>query len=310
MIGIREIATYIPSSGRDNFKLARQFGKNDEFVTNRLGGHVLPLMEEGMETSDLAVNALSNLLKKTGLNKNEIDCIVICTQNPDGNGLPHTSAIVQEKAGLSEKVAAFDISLGCSGFVYGLNVVKGFMNAADLKTGVLITADPYSKIIDDQDVNTVMLFGDAATATLLTKHNPKFLFGQSLYATYGKGRNDLKNIDGTLYMNGRNVFNFVATKGVQQITELLKKGKLSKEEIDCYVLHQGSRYIVETVAGKLDILEKTIVSMKNTGNTVSSSIPLILEKIFEDKNMNRVLISGFGVGFSIGTMIINRMERT
>lgn len=308
MIGIEEIATYIPSSGRDNFALARQFGKTEDFVKNRLGGHLLPVMEAGMDTSDLAGKALVNLLRKAGMEKNEIECLVVCTQNPDGNGLPHTSAIIQEKIGLSEQLAAFDISLGCSGFVYGLDVIRGFMHAAGLHRGVLITADPYSKIIDKQDPNTVMLFGDAATATLISDHNPKFSIEQSIYATYGKGCKDLKNIDGKLYMNGRNVFNFVATKAVQQIRELLKISNLSKDAIDCYLLHQGSRYIVETMANRLEVTERVILSMDKTGNTVSSSIPLILEGIMNNRNMNKVLLSGFGVGFSIGTMILNRIE--
>lgn len=306
MIGIKEISSYIPSSSRDNFKLAQKFGKTDEFVTKRLGGHVLPVMEQGMETSDLATKALLNLLTKIGLDKNEIDCLVICTQNPDGGGLPHTSAIVQEKAGLPESVAAFDISLGCSGYVYGLNIVKGFMSASGLTTGVLITADPYSKIIDERDINTVMLFGDAAAATLITNNKPVFTFGQSMYGTYGKGASDLKNIDGVLYMNGRNVFNFVATKALKQITDLLKKEGLSKNVIDCYALHQGSRYIVETLANKLRVNEKVAFSMEKTGNTISSSIPLILEEILDDASINRILISGFGVGFSMGAMILTR----
>ena len=305
MIGLKAISSYIPSMTRDNFALAKQFGKSEEFVIQRLGGHVLPLMEEGMETSDMAVKALTRLLNETGLDKKEIDCLVLCTQNPDGRGLPHTSAIVQKKAGLSVSVAAFDISLGCSGYVYGLNIVKGFMEASGLRTGVLITADPYSKIIDENDMNTVMLFGDAATATLITD-DPLFSFGESVFSTHGEGASDLKNEDGVLYMNGRNVFNFVATEVVQQIENLLRIANLSKEDIDCYVLHQGSKYIVETLSRRLDIQNKVICSMEKTGNTVSSSIPLILQKTIMQNRNNKILISGFGVGFSIGTMIIER----
>jgi 3-oxoacyl-[acyl-carrier-protein] synthase-3 len=175
-----------------------------------------------------------------------------------------------------------------------------------LNNGVLITADPYSKIIDEKDVNTVMLFGDAATATLITDRNPEFTLGQSMYGTIGKGAENLKNIDGILYMNGRKVFNFVATKALKQIVELLEREGLSKDDIDLYGLHQGSRYVVETIAKKMGIEEKVAFSMKYTGNTVSSSIPLILEKVLEDKNIQTILISGFGVGFSMGAMILNR----
>ena len=307
MIGIRSIASYYPHTCRDNFELAEKFNEGKGFVRKRVGGEVLPLLEPGTETSDMAVRAIQKLSEKTGLSLEEIDCLVICTQNPDGNGLPHTSAIVQTKLNLKKDVAAFDISLGCSGYVYGLNIVRGFMAASNLSNGIFVTADPYSKIVDPEDRNTVMLFGDAATATLLTIEKPIFKIGRSLFHTDGRGAVHLMNCSGRLHMNGRQVFNFAATEVPQQIKELLTLENIDINGIDQFVLHQGSRFIVETIARKLKIEpHKVPIQMKLTGNTVSSSIPLVLESILPNEMIRTVLLSGFGVGWSWGSMIISR----
>ena len=307
MIGIREIASYIPETSLDNFKLAATFGENEDFVKKRLGGYVLPIIGPGMDTSDMAVHVIQRLLKKTSIAKEDIQCLVICTQNPDGGGLPHTSAIVQEKADLPNRIAAFDISLGCSGYVYGLNIVKGFMEASGLSNGILITADPYSKIVDPEDRNTKMLFGDAATATLLSRENPVFTIGKSSYSTDGKGAVHLRNRNGRLDMNGRQVFNFAATKVPQQIDGLLAAEGLAHADIDQYIFHQGSRYIVETLTQRMRIDKKKVpIQMENTGNTVSSSIPLILENTITNEAIRNILVSGFGVGWSWGSLILVR----
>ena len=306
MIGIKEIAVSIPVEFRDNFEQAKQFGESEQFIRERIGAERLPVMAEGQDTSDLAAGAVQNLLDKAGVQANDVDCLVVCTQNPDGCGLPHSSAIVQDKCGLPKNMAAFDISLGCSGYVYGLFVIKGFMEAAGLKRGVLVTADPYSKILDTDDKNTSLLFGDAATATLVTEE-PVFRLGGGTFATDGSGAAHLVNNNGKLHMNGRQVFNFAATRVPEQIRSLLSLHGLGIDDIDLFVLHQGSRYIVDTLAKRLDIpAEKVPMELALTGNTVSSSIPLVLEKYIRNKDKNRVVLSGFGVGLSWGSVILYR----
>ncbi len=123
--------------------------------------HTLPRKSPDQETSDLCVAAFQDLCAGRHIDVSKIDCIVVCTQNPDSDGIPHVSAIVHGKLGLSETCASFDISLGCSGYVYGLSLVSSFMEANDLRKGLFFTADPYSKIIDMNDKNTSLLLGTA-----------------------------------------------------------------------------------------------------------------------------------------------------
>jgi 3-oxoacyl-[acyl-carrier-protein] synthase-3 len=125
-IGIQAIGSYLGEHRIDNVARAEGFGKPASFIENKIGFTQLARKSPEQETSDLCVTAFENLSKKQSINKDAIDCLVVYTQNPDGHGLPHTSARVHEKLGLSNRVAAFDISLGCSGYVYSLAVVKGF----------------------------------------------------------------------------------------------------------------------------------------------------------------------------------------
>ena len=307
-IGIRSIASFVPENVIDNVAQAEHFGEPENFVTDKLGAKVLPRMSEEEETSDLCVSAVHALQKKCPeLTLDQIDALIVVTQNGDGAHLPHTSAVVQHKLGLPTHVAAFDVSLGCSGYVYGLYVAKGFLEASGLKNALLITADPYSKIIDTEDRVTSLLFGDAATATWLSEQ-PAYELGCVQYGTDGSGEKFLQVKEGRLHMHGRQVFNFAATNVAPHIKSTLEKASLSEEAIDRYVIHQGSLAIVEAIARRFKVKERFVKDIECTGNTVSSSIPLLLEKyvLDSDNKDQRILMSGFGVGFSWATAVLHR----
>lgn len=130
MIGIKSIASYVPTEGVDNYAQGARFDKDEEFILGKIGSTFLPRKDATQETSDLCVEAVNKLLAgNPQLSRESIDVLIVVTQNGDEEGLPHTAAIVQDKLGLTTAVAAFDISLGCSGYVYGLYAIKGFMEA-------------------------------------------------------------------------------------------------------------------------------------------------------------------------------------
>jgi 3-oxoacyl-[acyl-carrier-protein] synthase-3 len=307
MIGIQEIGTYIPLWRNENRQRMAQFEIDESFLTDKTGMLRLAMKEAGEETSDLCCKAFADLQHKARFKTEEVECIVVCTQNPDGCGLPHTSAIVQAKLGLPDSCAVFDISLGCSAFVYGLSIIQAFMLANGFSKGLLFTADPYSKIVNELDKNTSLLFGDAATATLISDkpvwHTGKFLFG-----SHGQEASSIQvdQQSGKLTMNGRAVFTFSATIVPNHILAMLAANNLNVENIDFFALHQGSRFIVDTIRKKLGIAEeKAPFVASDYGNTVSSSIPLILSEL-EGSN-RRVVISGFGVGLSWASTVLFRV---
>lgn len=309
MIGIKSIASYVPVEGLDNYAQGAKFAKDQEFILGKIGSTFLPRKGAAQETSDLCVEAVKTLFAANpGLSPASVDALIVVTQNGDEEGLPHTAAIVQDKLGLPTHVAAFDISLGCSGYVYGLYAMKGFMEAAGLKNGLLITADPYSKIVDPEDRNTTMLFGDAATVTWMGE-GAAWQLGKAKFGTDGGGAPHLKVSDGVFFMNGRQVFNFALLKVPAHLHELLGDSGMTPADIDLFCIHQGSAAIVDAVARRFeDDPDKFVKDMVETGNTVSSSIPLLLEKHVLGSDHKRVALSGFGVGLSWGSAIIERAD--
>ncbi len=304
MLGIKNIASYLPQRKISNYDKKEQFELDDDFIENKIGVKAHALKEKDEKASDLCVKAFENLLEKENIDITKIDCCIVVTQNPDFN-IPHTSAIVHGKLELPNDCACFDISLGCSGYVYGLSNIISFMKNNDLKNGLLFTADPYSEVVDVEDKNTALLFGDGATVSYITEEGiyiPKsFSFGTS-----GKDYKELMCED-KLYMNGRAVFNFTATVVPRHISKLLEKNSLKDDDIDKYILHQGSKYIVDTIRKRLKIDESKVpFDMYEYGNTVSSSIPIILEKEMKIDINRRFVISGFGVGLSWASAILEK----
>src|SRR5690606_19327969 len=192
--------------------------------------------------------------------------------------------------------------------VYGLTVIKGFLLATGMRNAVLITADPYSKIVNSEDKNTALLFGDAATATWVSSEG-EWEIGVPTFATDGSGAEHLKISNGFLHMNGRQVFNFAATQVPKQIQSYVDSKDLCLEDIDVYCMHQGSASIVATLARHFPgVRDRFLCDIRMTGNTVSSSIPLLLQSYISNQSCNTILVSGFGVGLSWATTHLKRKK--
>ncbi len=308
---IGPVATFTPSETQDNAARADALETSVEFLEGRIGTKSVTRMPSGMATSDLAVKALEALESQLGETLRDADAVIVVTQNPDGHGLPHTAALVCQKFGMESHCAAFDVSLGCSGYVYGLSLMRSFLAGAGLSKGVLITADPYSKVMDPDDRNTVLLFGDGAAATLISNELRE---GWSLAGIrmgtepFGADFLCVKD-DGVLFMNGREVFNFAAKRVPGEVNTLLSSLDLKSEDIDAFLLHQGSRYIIDALTKRLRLdPDKVPCNLDGMGNTISSSIAYLLEDAQKDANMKRLLICGFGVGFSFATAILERVS--
>lgn len=297
MLGIEQIASYLPGTRVDNLAQATRLGAQLSFVAEKIGVEQFRKFDKPEPVVQACVQAYGKLIEKLGEEPTAIDCIVVCTQNPDKGGLPHNSALVHGKLDLGDECACFDVGLGCSGYVYGLSVVSSFMKLNGLKRGLLFTCDPYTSIVHPDDKSTSLLFGDAATVTLVSD-SPKYVELKTVFATRGGGSNALERDNGCLRMNGRQVFNFALVEVPRQIESLLQKVSLRKEEIDLFLLHQGSKFMLENVLRRAGIPpDHAPIMLTRTGNTVSSSIPLLFERYLQDKP-ERVLMSGFGVGLS------------
>ena len=311
-VGIEAIEYHLPPEIITAKELSERFGFDAEFIENKIG--VRQLYTAGDQTvSDLAVNALEKLLdRKPGLRDN-IDLLVLCTQTPDFS-LPQTSTQIQARCNLPLTLASFDISLGCSGFVYGISVVEALLRLHGYDNAVLITADTYSHIIDPNDRNTKCLFSDAAAATLISRNgvleSGKFRFGTNgeLFDRLIVKKEPSEDGPARLYMDGRAIFNFTASVIPEEIDEVCSINGLDKNSIDYFVFHQASKFVLDTIAKKSGIedSERLVKYISRFGNTVSSSIPIALKELLNEKGEAglNILISGFGVGLSWATTVI------
>lgn len=309
MIEICDIESYIPSKKISNYEKKNDFKLSDNFIESKLGVKSVSRIEKSQFASDLCCIAFERLIaRKINLDTDDLDILIVCTQNPDYS-LPHTSAIVHGKLDFPSKCAAFDISIGCSGYVYSLAVIESLMNLNDMSNGLLFTADPYSKIIDEKDKSTSLLFGDAATVTYISRkpvfHSSKFTFG-----TQGKNFDYLICKNKKLSMKGREIFNFVARVVPEDVKKVLEINGLEINDIDRFLFHQGSKYIIDFLIKRIGLPKgKTPYAIENYGNTVSSSIPIMLKDYLTDTSVNRILISGFGVGLSWASGILNKTKK-
>jgi 3-oxoacyl-[acyl-carrier-protein] synthase-3 len=306
MLGIKQIASYLPNKKISNYDKKDKFNLDDDFIENKIGVKYHTIKEDDEKASDLCIKAYANLIHKLDIDKNNIDCVIVITQNPDFN-IPHTSAIVHGKLKLSQNCACFDISLGCSGYIYGLSNILSFMQVNGLNHGLLFTADPYSEIINHEDKNTDLIFGDGATVTYIS-HNSLYIPKSFMFGTNGSAYKEIL-CDETLYMNGRAVFSFTATTIPKHIKSILENNNLEDKDIDKYILHQGSKYIVDTIRKRLKISKNKVpFDMYEYGNTVSSAVPLILEKELYKDNNQKMVLCAYGIGLSWGSAILEKIK--
>jgi 3-oxoacyl-[acyl-carrier-protein] synthase-3 len=258
--------------------------------------------------------------------------VLLCTQSPD-YFLPTTACILQDKLELKKSIGALDFNLGCSGFVYGLALAKGLVETGMAKNLLLITSETYTKFIHPKDKSNLTIFGDAAAATLITEEPEGGKIENFIFGTDGSGAENLivkqggmrfpvngevKDVvdefgnitnDKNIYMNGSAIFTFTLDIVPNLISDVLKKHQLNEDEIDLYVFHQANKYMLNHLRKKLNVPEeKFFIYLENCANTVSSTIPIALR---EAQNLGKiiagkkVLLAGFGVGYSWAGCIIN-----
>lgn len=303
-VGIKSIAYVLGDEEVCTSELSIAKTLSPEFIAEKTGFRKLRKLRDDQSTSQLASRALTKLFQDAALSPDEVSCLFLVTQTPDGHGIPHVSTRVHQEAGLPKTCATFDIALGCSGYAQGLALIAAFMDANQLDNGVLITCDPYSKIVSPDDKDTALLFGDAASATLVSR-NGRWFPGKWRFGTDGsKGHCITTDGDGTLHMNGRQVFNFSALTVTKCIGETLLEHQLTIEQIDKLILHQGSKYMVETIASRLGY-EKPVFFASEYGNLVSSSVPVAFSDVVAEDDCH-VLICGFGVGLAWASTILFR----
>lgn len=324
---IQAISQYFPENILTNQDINAQFPEwTPERIQNKIGiskRHIA--LNESV--SDLAINASEKLFEEYNIDRNKIDFILLCTQSPD-YFLPTTACIVQNKLNIPITAGALDFNLGCSGYVYGLALAKGLITSGIAKNILLITSETYSKFIHEKDRGNKTIFGDGATATLVSTEG----FAEILDFELGTDGSGAKNLivkngatkfpdkngkdedDGfgnvinsnNLYMDGPAILKFTLDSVPSLVESTLQKHQLNKDEIDLTIFHQANTFILERLRKKIGFSEENFyIHVNEYGNTVSSTIPIALKHAWENnKAKGNVLLAGFGVGYSWGACML------
>lgn len=325
---IKDIAYHLPEKVVTNEELVKDFPEwSVEKIADKVGVNERHVVVDETAT-DLAISASEKLFSKGTVQKDDIDFVLFCTQSPDYK-LPSSACIIQDRLGLSTKCGAFDFNLGCSGYEYGLAVAKGLVVAGISKNVLLLTGETYNKYIHERDKGNRTIFGDGASATVISTDGfaeigefsigtdgsgAKSLIVESGGARFPEKLNDLKFDEGgnpissdNLFMDGQDIFMFTLVRVPKMVKDVLAKNELSKEDISLFVFHQANKYMLEHLRKKLKIEEdKYFVNLANVGNTVSSTIPIALCDAREQGLLKgNVLLAGFGVGLSWGATVIH-----
>ena len=304
---IKSVGQALGSLCVENKTLAASFQKDQEFIANRIGTTELPQSSEEEGAVALGLKASVEALKLAGMSGEDIQLVIFVTQNPDHGGLPHNSALIQAKLSIPSSAVCFDIGLGCSGFVYALSVAVSMMKTLTLANAIIITSDQYRTHLDPGDDTTQMLFGDAACATILSTLSGIFETKACRLGTDGTLSPALIRENNVIKMNGRAVFNFCRKKVPKEIKAFLHDFSIPSKNIDALILHQGSKAIVHEIQKALELdFEKVPVGIQGYGNTVSSSVPILLKTYLDKEEVSCIIISGFGVGLSWGTLWLQR----
>ncbi len=318
---ITGISGYVPDDILTNDELSKMVDTNDEWIMQRIGIRERRILKEkGKGTSDMATEAVKQLLAKTHVSPDEIDLVICGTITPD-MPFPATANIISDKTGIKNALS-FDINAACSGFLYSLIVASKFIKSGNYKKIIVIGADKMSSIVDYTDRSTCPIFGDGAGAALVEPTEENLGIIDHIAKVDGIGRQFLhqkaggsikppnhKTIDAGehyVYQEGQPVFKFAVSKMGDTSVELMKRNNIDANDLDWFVPHQANIRIIESTARRMNIKkEQVMINIERFGNTTAATIPLCLwEWEKKLKKGDNLILSAFGGGFTWGAIYL------
>ncbi len=320
--GISAIGYHLPSKIVSNSDLEKMVNTSDEWIKSRTGIKERRVVADNENCSDIAVEACKKVLNRAQLNPEDIDLILFTSLSPDML-CPSTASIVQGKLELVN-AAAFDVSAACAGFTFALTTAESFIKSDKYKNILVVGAEAISRLINWNDKNTCILFGDGAGAALVQPAEHPYGILESYLENDGNkshyieipagasaqpaSENTIKNNEHFLKMKGQEVFKFAVRVIPHAINKVLSKSDIKLEDVNLFIPHQANLRIIEAAAKKLNInKDKFFTNMENLGNTSTASVPIALEQAIQDGRLKKgdiVVIVGFGAGLSLGANLI------
>jgi len=318
---ITGVQGWVPDYVLTNKELEKMVDTNDEWITTRTGIKERRILKGvGLGTSDMGANAAELLLKKKNIDASEVDMIICATATPD-MVFPSTACIIADKIG-AKNAFAFDLMAACSGFLFSISTASKYIETGFCKKILVIGADKMSSIVDYEDRQTCIIFGDGAGAVLIEPNNEKLGVQDSILKSNGEGRHYLNMKAGGsvkpashetvnskehfIHQEGQTVFKF-AVKGMADVSaEILERNNLTGNDVKWLVPHQANKRIIDATANRMGIgKEKVMLNINKFGNTTNASIPLCLwEWENELKKGDNLILAAFGGGFTWGSIFL------
>jgi 3-oxoacyl-[acyl-carrier-protein] synthase-3 len=321
---ITALGTYVPPRILTNQDLEKMVDTTDQWILERTGIRERHLVDKGVAASDLAVEAVKNLVKSHPVDLQEIDLIVVGTVTPDMM-YPSTACLVQHKLGI-HRTWGFDVSAGCSGFLYALNTGAEFVSSGRYKKVLVIGSDVNSSMTDFTDRAVCIIFGDGAGAVLLEpaaegedlgiidmQAQIEGVGGQSLYMPGGGSLHPASHetVDQKMHyihQDGQQVFKYAVKKMSEMTERVLHKNNLTGKDVDCFIAHQANKRIILATAERLKMpLEKVVINIERFGNTTAGTIPLAMQTAVDEGKLKKgdlVLLAAVGAGFTSGATLL------
>lgn len=318
---ITAVNGYAPEYVLTNRELETMVDTNDEWITSRTGIKERRILKgEGLGTSDMAVPVVNGILKKRGINAEEIDLIIFCTITPD-MPFPASANILADKIGATN-AWGYDLQAACSGFIYGLATGAQFIESGKHKKVIVVGGDKMSSIINYEDRTTCIIFGDGCGAALLEPNTEGYGIMDSILRSDGSGRPFLHmKAGGSLkpashetiaakehyaYQEGQAVFKFAVTNMADVAAEIMDKNNLQPEDVAWLVPHQANKRIIDATANRMGVgPEKVMINIERYGNTTNGTIPLCLwEWESRLKKGDNIILAAFGGGFTWGSIYL------
>lgn len=321
---ITALGTYVPPRILNNFDLEKMVDTTNEWILERTGIRERHLVDKGVAASDLATEAVKNMVARHGVDISDVEAIVVGTVTPDMM-YPSTACLVQHKLNIP-RAWGFDVSAGCSGFVYALTAGTKLIESGSHKKVLVIGSDVNSSMIDYTDRATCIIFGDGAGAVLLEPaaegedlgfidfvHQIEGVGGQYLYMPGGGSLNpaSCQTIEKKMHyvhQDGQSVFKYAVKKMAEMTERVLEKNGKTGADVDCFIAHQANKRIIVATAERLKMpLEKVIINIEKYGNTTAGTIPLAMQTAVDEGKLKKgdtVLLASVGAGFTSGASLL------
>lgn len=319
---ISAVGTYLPPRVLTNSDLERMVDTSNEWILERVGIRERHIADKGVAASDMAVLAVQNLLASHPFDLQEVDLILVGTVTPDMM-YPSTACLVQHKLGI-KNTWGFDVSAGCSGFVYALNTGVKFIESGQYKKVLVIGSDKNSAMTDYTDRAVCIIFGDGAGAVLLEPSEDgagvidhvaqvEGVGGKFLYMPGGGSLNPASHDTVNqkmhyIHQDGQQVFKYAVKKMAEMTERVLEKNNLNGKDVDCFIAHQANKRIITATAERLGMpLEKVIINIDRYGNTTAGTIPIAMQTALQENKLKKgdlLLIAAVGAGFTSGASLI------